>query len=246
MKPLSVLLAVLALFALGACHKQPGGIASNAASAKSGALPKPQAPATTAPPAAPIPSPPGAPSARLELDGLYIGLDIASTRKHIPSDWKGEPRWAPNGQDSTGVITCTAPTPPAQKGAISPPAVVTYFFFEGKLVAALQVKPGTSQADYDRWVADSNTKYGPSGTGAPDFAKNCEFLSQLKFPPPDGVNVVWNNVELQQVLALQFSPSMGLAQYMLVDVAGSSKVQQAIMSAPGPVNATPPAAPPGG
>lgn len=243
MKSLLLLLMAFVLAVFSACPKNSGQPADTANAAKTGALPKPQVAAPAAPPVAAAPAPPGAPNSRLELDGLYIGMDTASVRKQIPADWKGEPTWVKGSNDTTGYLTSSAPSTPPDKGVISPPAVVTYFFLEGKLVAALHVKPGTSQADYDRWVAESTAKYGPSGAATPDFAKNCEFLAQLKFPPPDGKTVVWNNAELLQVLALQYSPSMGMAQYMLVDVQAYSKVQQAIMAQPG--NSTPPPAPAG-
>lgn len=244
MKSLSLILTMLALLMLAACPKQPGQPMGTANKAKPGALPKPQVAEPSSAPVTATPAPPSAPDARLELDALYIGQDSASVRQQIPADWKGEPTWVKDTNESTGYMTYTAPSAPPNKGVMTPPAVVTYFFLEGKLVAALHVKPGTSQADYDRWVADCSAKYGPSGNAAPDFAKSCEFLAQLKYPPPDGLTVVWNNAGLMQVLALQFSPSMGMAQYMLVDVQAYSKVQQAIMAQPG--NSAPPASPPGG
>jgi len=233
MKSLLLLLMAFVLAVFSACPKNLGQPEGTANAVKSGALPKPPVAAPEAAPVAAAPAPPGSPNARLELDGLYIGMDTASVRKQIPADWKGDPTWVKDTNETTGYMTCSAPTTPPNKGVISPPAVVTYFFLEGKLVAALHVKPGTSQADYDRWVAESTAKYGPSGAAVPDFAKNCEFLAQLKFPPPDGKTVVWNNAGLMQVLALQYSPMMGQAQYMLADVQAYSKVQQAIMAQPG-------------
>jgi hypothetical protein len=244
MKPLLLALIAVTLLALTACPKQPGGTASSATAAKPASPQAPQVAAPSAQPAAPAPPPPGAPKGQLALDGLYIGMDVAKALAQIPSQWEGQPQWAPNAKDRTGYITATAPSKPPQKGVMTPPEVRSYFFLEGKLVAALQAAPGTSQADYDRWVAANNANYGPSSDALPEYAKNCEFLDRLKYPPPDSKSVVWDDAGLQQVLALQYTPAMGMATYMLADALNYAKVTQAIMSQPG--NSAPPAPPPGG
>lgn len=233
MKSLLLLLAAAALFMLAACPKQPGQPAAGEYRANPGAKAEPTAPVASAPPAAQAPESPGAPKGKLELDGLYVGLDIGSVLKHIPPQWQTSPTWAPGAKDRTGIVTYNAPPTPPVKGAVTPPAVSTFAFLDGKLVAAKNVRPGTSQADYDRWSADTSAKFGAPSAALPEFAGKCEFLTLMNYSPPDGKSVVWTNTKLQQVLALQYSPSMGMAIYLLADVQGFNKVQQATMSPAG-------------